>query len=253
MRTSTSTPSPRTGPRASWRSSTTSNATASSTSSRSPTTSASTRPSPRRAMARDRGLSFEVVVGEEVTTLGGHLLALWIETGSSRSARSAQHDRGDPRAGRACHPGAPARALSAVRPGLHAPPSPRRRAALPPGRDRGVQSDDARAAVARPGGAVRRGARPRPHRQLRRPCARRGRVRLLHLPGPRRRRPPRGDRGRDDPPARNVPRDGRAARDVPRAAPEVRPGCARQPRRPASRRRDAARPRLPARRRRAGR
>lgn len=33
-----------------------------------------------RAMARDRGLSFEVVVGEEVTTLGGHLLALWIET-----------------------------------------------------------------------------------------------------------------------------------------------------------------------------
>ncbi len=33
-----------------------------------------------RAMARDRGLRFEVVVGEEVTTLGGHLLALWIET-----------------------------------------------------------------------------------------------------------------------------------------------------------------------------
>lgn len=32
-----------------------------------------------RAMARDRGLRFEVVVGEEVTTLGGHLLALWIE------------------------------------------------------------------------------------------------------------------------------------------------------------------------------
>ncbi len=32
-----------------------------------------------RSMARDRGLSFEVVVGEEVTTLGGHLLALWIE------------------------------------------------------------------------------------------------------------------------------------------------------------------------------
>lgn len=32
-----------------------------------------------RAMARDRGLPFEVVVGEEVTTLGGHLLALDIE------------------------------------------------------------------------------------------------------------------------------------------------------------------------------
>jgi hypothetical protein len=32
-----------------------------------------------RAMARDRGLALEVVVGEEVTTLGGHLLALYIE------------------------------------------------------------------------------------------------------------------------------------------------------------------------------
>jgi hypothetical protein len=32
-----------------------------------------------RAIARDRGLSFEVVVGEEVTTLGGHLLGLWLE------------------------------------------------------------------------------------------------------------------------------------------------------------------------------
>lgn len=32
-----------------------------------------------RAMAADQGLSVEVVVGEEVTTLGGHLLALFIE------------------------------------------------------------------------------------------------------------------------------------------------------------------------------
>lgn len=32
-----------------------------------------------RSMARDRGLRFEVVVGEEVTTLGGHLLALWVD------------------------------------------------------------------------------------------------------------------------------------------------------------------------------
>jgi len=32
-----------------------------------------------RSMALDRGLPFEVVVGEEVTTLGGHLLALGIE------------------------------------------------------------------------------------------------------------------------------------------------------------------------------
>jgi predicted metal-dependent phosphoesterase TrpH len=32
-----------------------------------------------QAMARDRGLRIEVVIGEEVTTLGGHLLALWID------------------------------------------------------------------------------------------------------------------------------------------------------------------------------
>ena len=52
-----------------------------------------------RAMARDRGLSVEVVVGEEVTTLGGHLLALWIETPikpfkSMRSTIAAIHDQG---------------------------------------------------------------------------------------------------------------------------------------------------------------
>ena len=32
-----------------------------------------------QAMARDRGVGIDVVVGEEVTTLGGHLLALWID------------------------------------------------------------------------------------------------------------------------------------------------------------------------------
>ncbi len=32
-----------------------------------------------RAMALDRGLDVEVIIGEEVTTLGGHLLALFIE------------------------------------------------------------------------------------------------------------------------------------------------------------------------------
>ena len=32
-----------------------------------------------RAIARDRGLAIDVIVGEEVTTLGGHLLALFIE------------------------------------------------------------------------------------------------------------------------------------------------------------------------------
>jgi predicted metal-dependent phosphoesterase TrpH len=32
-----------------------------------------------RSIARDRGLPVEVIIGEEVTTLGGHLLALFIE------------------------------------------------------------------------------------------------------------------------------------------------------------------------------
>jgi predicted metal-dependent phosphoesterase TrpH len=52
-----------------------------------------------RAIARDRGLRFEVVVGEEITTLGGHLLALWIERPirpfrSLRSTIAEIHDAG---------------------------------------------------------------------------------------------------------------------------------------------------------------
>jgi hypothetical protein len=52
-----------------------------------------------RAIAADRGLPFEVVVGEEVTTRGGHLLALGIErpVRSYRSLResiAAVHDQG---------------------------------------------------------------------------------------------------------------------------------------------------------------
>jgi predicted metal-dependent phosphoesterase TrpH len=52
-----------------------------------------------RAIARDRGLRFEVIVGEEVTTLGGHLLALWVEETvrpfrSLRSTIAAVHDQG---------------------------------------------------------------------------------------------------------------------------------------------------------------
>jgi len=52
-----------------------------------------------RSIARDRGLRVEVVVGEEVTTLGGHLLALWIEEPikpfrTLRSTIAAVHDQG---------------------------------------------------------------------------------------------------------------------------------------------------------------
>ena len=52
-----------------------------------------------RAIARDRGLRFEVVVGEEVTTLGGHLLALWLEAPikpfrTMRTTIAEIHDQG---------------------------------------------------------------------------------------------------------------------------------------------------------------
>ena len=52
-----------------------------------------------RTMARDLGLRCEVVVGEEVTTLGGHLLALWVESPirpfrSLRSTIAAIHEQG---------------------------------------------------------------------------------------------------------------------------------------------------------------
>ena len=57
------------------------------------------RPSPAQAIARDRGLRVEVVVGEEVTTLGGHLLALFLDRPirpyrSLRTTIVAVHDAG---------------------------------------------------------------------------------------------------------------------------------------------------------------
>lgn len=50
-------------------------------------------------VARDRGYRVEVVIGEEITTLGGHLLALWIEETvrpfrSLRSTIAAVHEQG---------------------------------------------------------------------------------------------------------------------------------------------------------------
>jgi hypothetical protein len=52
-----------------------------------------------RAMATDRGLRAEVIVGEEVTTLGGHLLALFIDRPirpyrSLRATIAAVHEAG---------------------------------------------------------------------------------------------------------------------------------------------------------------
>ncbi|HVA86462.1 MAG TPA: PHP-associated domain-containing protein [Candidatus Saccharimonadales bacterium] len=52
-----------------------------------------------RAVARDEGLPFDVIVGEEVTTRGGHLLALFVESPvrplrSMRETIARIHDQG---------------------------------------------------------------------------------------------------------------------------------------------------------------
>ena len=52
-----------------------------------------------RANAHDRGYRVEVVIGEEVTTLGGHILGLWLTEairpfGSLRSTIAAIHEQG---------------------------------------------------------------------------------------------------------------------------------------------------------------
>ena len=149
--TCTSTPSRPTARRRSRRSSTTSSARPTWTSSRSPTTSGSTPRSPPGRWPGTAGSGSRSIVGEEVTTLGGHLLALCIEEPVRPLQVAARDDRRDPRPGRARDPGPSARALPAVRPGLGPAAAARRpRSALPARRDRGVQPDDARPAVARP-------------------------------------------------------------------------------------------------------
>ena len=136
----------------------------------------------------------EVVVGEEVTTLGGHLLALWIEEPSSRSARlrstiAAIHEQG----GLAipahplvpyplCAQGCVLRRLLADEPRFRPDAI---EAFNPTMLGRPMHGRVVR--FAEELGLARVG-------NSRRPRARGDRVRLHHLPGPRRRRPPRGDR-----------------------------------------------------------
>ena len=174
--------------RGSWRSSTTSRRTPTSTSSRSPTTSGSTPRWPPGRSPATAAARFEVVVGEEITTRGGHLLALFIEEPvrplrSLRSTIAEIHDQG----GLAipAHPLVPyplcaqgfvlRRLLGRVR------------SALPPGRARDVQPDGARPAGARAGRPVRRRARAGGGRQQRRPRGRGDRHGLDDVPGPQRR------------------------------------------------------------------
>ena len=78
-------------------------------------------------------------------------------------------------------------------------------------------------------------------------CARGDRLGLLHVPRPDGRGAAGGDPERYDPPPRRLPRDDRTAGDLRAAAPQVRPGRTREPRRPDPPRRHRPRPRLPGR------
>ena len=122
---------------------------------------------------------------------------------------AALDDRRGPRRRRPGHPGPPAGALPAVRPGLGPAPAPRRPGSRrPPRRARDVQPDGARQAVACPGGPVRRRPRPRAGRQQRRPCAsRRSGPGWTTFPGRDAADLRRGDRDAHDRARRLVPRD----------------------------------------------
>ena len=202
-----------------------------------------------RRLAEDRGMRVRVVVGEEISTRGGHLLGLFLERPvpalkSLRWSIAAVHEQGG--IAIPAHPLVPYPlcAQGFVLRGL----LDRRRSRGPPGRDRDVQPHGPRPLLARTGRPVRRRPRAVPDRQQRRPRAGRDRLRLDELPGPDRRRPPRRDPGRHHDPPRRLPRHGGPARDVRAAAAQVRPRRPGRGRRAAAARRDRARPRLPGRR-----
>ena len=132
---------------------------------------------------------------------------------------AAVHEQGGHR-----HPGPPARPVPAVRPGVRAPRAARRpRPGGASGRDRDVQPHRARPLLARAGRPLRRGPRPVPDRQQRRPRGRRRGIGLDELPGPDRRRRPRRDPRGHHGPSRRLPRHRRPARDVRPPAAQVRP------------------------------
>ena len=173
------------------------------------------RASPPGRWPSTEGSRVEVVVGEEVTTLGGHLLALFIERPirpyrSLRATIADVHDAG----GLAipAHPLVPYPLCAqgwVLRRLLDDPD-----AAVRPGRARDVQPDGARPAVARSCRALRRRARPGPRRATATPTrSPRSATGWTTFPGRTRRRPARGHRGRRRPSTagRSTARPGRSA------------------------------------------
>jgi hypothetical protein len=164
-----------------------------------------------RSIARDRGLRAEVVIGEEVTTLGGHLLALYLDRPirpyrSLRTTILDVHDAGG--IAIPAHPLVPfplcaqgwiiRRLLDDPDPSAYRPCGVRREYPL------------------------RRPARSRACRQQRCAFARGDRVGLDDLPGTGRCGPSTGDRAARDRPRRDLPRDDRATRDLRSAIAQAR-------------------------------
>ena len=201
-----------------------------------------------RAMAQDRGLPIEVVVGEEVTTLGGHLLALYLEAPvrsyrSLRTTIAAVHDAGG--IAIPAHPLVPyplcAQAFALRR--LLEDPDPRFHPDAietfnPTALGRPRHQTVVRFADA---------SRPAPCRQQRRPRPRRHRARLDVLRGPDRGGPAGVARRGHHRASRLVPRRHRPARDVRGAAAQAAAGRPRRADRPAAPGRHGSRPRLPGR------
>ena len=244
--TCTSTRSPRTAPRPCRRSWTTWRRRASWTSSPSPTTSGSTRRSRRGTWPRTAACAPAVVVGEEISTRGGHLLALFLERPVPSLKALALVHRGGPRPGRDRDPRPPARAVPDVRPGLRAPaPAGRRQPGRPPGHHRDLQPHGAGQVPPRGGRPVRGGAWPGPGRQQRRPRRLRDRRLLDDLPGPDARGLPPGRRGGADGAPRRLPRLVRPGGRVRAPAAQVRARMAGDDRRPAAPRWDGPGSRVP--------
>ena len=203
-----------------------------------------------RTIARDRGLRFEVIVGEEVTTRGGHLLALFIDEPIKPLPLAPLDDRRDPRSRRAGDPGPPARPVSRCAPrgsccGAGSWPSPIR-ASIPTVSRRSTR----RRSGGRATPAVARFAAETSLAAIGDSDAHAAEAigtGWTTFPGRGPAELPPGDRGADHPRPWQLPRHGQPGLDVRPPAPQVRP---RRPRRgPRSRPpgRDGSRPRLPGR------
>ena len=148
-------------------------------------------------LARRRGMAVDVIVGEEVTTRGGHLVGLFMTQrirpwGSLRASVAKIHEQG----GLAiiAHPLVPyplCASARSIRRLLERP-----RSHLPPRRNRGLQPDDGEHALGSAGTGFRAGTGRHRGGRERRPSRGRCRPGSDHISGALRRRPAPGHRVR---------------------------------------------------------